>query len=258
MHEHQVYFIGAGPGDPDHLTLRGARALAECSTVFAAQPYEVTFAEMLVNKELLIPFDFYFAELLTMVRQRLVTASVAFLIPGDLTFYSPFQALIDALGEQCVVIPGVGTANLASSILKKTFDLPGLCNRAILASPRTLGDEADAPTLRSLAAPGVTLLIYMNNLPLPELVEQLRSGYGKSVPIAICHRLDLPGEEIVSGTLDTIVGQVGERDFFNLTSLTKRPALTLVIVGETLAATVDGAWWDYRRDHIWKVREGGE
>src|SRR5690606_25587078 len=118
-------------------------------------------------------------------------------------------------------------------------------------SPRTLGDGKDAPTLRELAAPGDTLLIYMNNLPLPELALQLREGYGGNVPIVLAHRLGLPGEELIEGTLDDIVGKTGSRNYFNLESPTRRPALTLVLVGETLAATVDGPWWDFRRKHIW-------
>jgi len=252
----RVYFIGAGPGDPDYLTLRGARLLARCRTVYLPTPFESSFAEHLRDKRLLVPFDFYFAELLEQVRTFLEEGEVAFLVPGDLTFYAPFQGLIDALGERAEVVPGVGTANVASALLKKTLDLPGVCNRAIIASPRTLGDGPEAPTLRDLAAPGVTLLIYMNNLPLPELVALLRAGYGRSVPIALCHRLGLPGEEVVTGTLDDIVEQVGERDFFNLTTGSKRAALTLVLVGETLTATVDGTWWDHRREHIWKYRDG--
>lgn len=254
---HRVYFIGAGPGDPELLTLQGARLLAGCRAVFAPTPYEVTFASMLDGKTVEIPFTFYFQELLDRIGELLAAGDVAFLVPGDLTFYSPFQALVDALGDRAAVIPGVGTANAASARLKKTLDLPGVCNRAIITSPRTLGDGEGAPTLQELAAPGVTLLIYMNNLPLPELVRQLRDGYGGNVPIVLAHRLGLPGEELIRGTLDDIVGKTGGRDYFNLDSPTRRPALTLVLVGETLAATVDGAWWDFRRKHIWEERDEG-
>lgn len=252
----RVYFIGAGPGDPGLLTRTGAQLLLDCPVVYAPTPFEVTFAELLGDKQVESPFEFYFAELLERIDAALTQGSVAFLVPGDLTFYSPFQSLVDALGERAVVVPGVGTANAASARLKKTLDLPGICNRAIIASPRTLGDGPDAPSLRDLAAPGVSLLIYMNNLPLPELVAQLRAGYGKNVPIVLAHRLGLPGDELVSGTLDDIVAKVGERDYFNLTGPDRRPALTLVLVGESLAAEADGAWWDYRREHIWKYRSG--
>ncbi len=253
-----VYFIGAGPGDPEFLTLKGARLLSGCRSVFAPTPFEDTFASYLEGKTVLVPFDYYFDELLEKMESLRRMGPVAFLVPGDITFYAPFQALIDLLGDAAEVIPGVGTANVASATLKKTLDLPGVCNRAIIASPRTLGDADDAPTLEDLAAPGVTLLIYMNNIPLGELVAQLRRGYGANVPIVIFHRLCLPGEEVVSGTLDDIVDKVGERDFFNLGGPKKRPALTLVVVGETLTASVDGEWWDYRRKTLWQYRDESE
>jgi len=248
----RAWFIGAGPGDPELLTLRGRRLLEGCGTVFVPPPYETLFAGFLQGKRLLIPFSFRFDELLAEIESALESADVGFLIPGDLTFYSPFQALIDRLGERAEVVPGVGTANAASAFLRKTFDLPGVCNRAIIASPRTLGDGEMEVSLEQLAAPGVTLLIYMNNLPLPELVSQLRQGYGSNVPIALLHRLCLPGQHVVQGRLDDIVARVGDRDLFNLNTEEKRPALTLVVVGETIAASVDGSWWDYRHDHIWK------
>jgi len=250
----RVYFIGAGPGDAELLTLRGARVLESCRAVFVPQPLEQTFAELLVGKQIFVPFDYYFAELLDLLKELIQGSPVAFLVPGDLTFYSPFQALIDALGDLAVVVPGVGTANAASAHLRKTLDLPGVCNRAVLASPRTLGDGPDAPKLGDLAAPGVTLLIYMNNLPVPELVSELLRGYGRDVPVALLHRLGLPGEEVLQATLETLESAVGDRDFFNLSGTDRRPALTLVIAGETLSGTVDGSWWNYRREHIWKHR----
>jgi len=250
----RVFFIGAGPGDPELLTLKGAECLQRATTVFTPDPLNLTFAGLLEGKRVYSPFDYYFQELLDLVEECGRGDDVAFLVPGDLTFYAPFQALVDALGDRATVIPGVGTANAASARLKKTLDLPAVCNRAIIASPRTLGDGEDSPSLADLAAPGVTLLIYMNNLPLPDLVDQLRAGYGKSVPIALLHRLGLPGEDIVQGTLDNIVARVGPRDLFHLENNCRRPALTLVVVGETLTAAPDGSWWDFRRDQIWRHR----
>lgn len=250
-----AYFLGAGPGDPDLLTRRAERLLDECPVAYVPPFYDQTFAELLRDKEIFVPFEFYFDDLVEKIKQQLEMGPVAFLVPGDLTFYSPFQVIVDALGERAVVVPGVGAANAASALVKKTLDLPGVCNRAILASPRTLGDGPDAPTMSDLAEPGVTLLIYMNNIPLPELVAQLRTGYGKDVPFVLAHKVGLPEEEIISASLDTIVAKVGDRDYFNLESPNPRPALTLLLVGESLAAEADPGWWDYRRDNIWKYRD---
>ncbi len=252
---HQIYFLGAGPGDPELLTRRAERLLKECRVVYLPPMYDQTFAEFLEGKELFVPFEYYFSDLIEKIKSQLSSGPIAFLVPGDLTFYSPFQALVDALGPLAVVVPGVGSVNAASALLKKTLDLPGVCSRAILASPRTLGDGPDAPTMGDFAAPGVSLLIYMNNVPLPELVAQLREGYGKDTPLALAHRVGLPDEEVVVATLDTIVATVGSRDYFNLNTPNPRPALTLILVGESLTAEADPAWWDYRRDNIWKYQD---
>ncbi len=250
----KVYFIGAGPGDPQLLTLQGAAALKRAALVFALEPYEQTFAEWLVGKVVVNPFDFDFTELVTRISDQLATADVALLIPGDLTFYAPFQALINYFSEASEVLAGVGIANAASARLKRTLDLPGICNRAIIVSPKTLGNEVGMPRLDELAGKGASLLLYMNNLPLDELCATLRRGYRADVPIALLHRLGLPGEEIIVASLDTLVEKTRGRDYFNLDDRTGKSALTLVVVGETLTAEVDGSWWDYRRDHMWKKR----
>lgn len=248
-----IYFIGAGPGSADLMTIRGAKALARSMTVFAVPPFQETYAEELAGKTVHIPFDYYFAEMTELIEAALVESDVAFLIPGDLTFYSPFQPILDHFGKQSEVIPGVGVANAFSAELGKTFDLPGVCSRTVIASPRTLGDEG--LQLKDLVEPGVSLLLYMNNIPLPLLVAELREGYAADVPIAIGHRVALPGEEVYSGKLSTIEGVVGGRDIFNLETGDKRPALTLVVVGETLTAVGDAEWWDFRRRTIWQHRE---
>jgi len=201
----KVYFIGAGPGDPELLTRKGARLLSACSTVYAPPPFGEIFAADLRGKTLRSPFDQYFDPLLEQIRQDLAAGDVVFLITGDLTFYAPFQALVSALGELSEVIPGVGTANVAAAHLKRTLDLPGVSSRTLLASPRTLGDRDDAPRLAEMIGPGTTLLLYMNNMPLDELATELARGYGRDdVPIALLHRLGLDGERVVQATLATI------------------------------------------------------
>lgn len=251
----RVYFIGAGPGDPQMLTLQGAAALERSTVVYLPLPYDQTFASRLQGKQILIPFDYDFEELLELIDRQLETAPVAFLIPGDLTFYSPFQGIIDHFADRAEVIAGVGVANAASAKLKRTLDLPSVCNRALIISPKTLGDKEGSPKLEDFAAPGASLLIYMNNLPLSELVAKLRQGYGKDVPIALLHRLCLADEKIIEATLDTIVAACEGVDYFYLDDPTNKPALTFLVVGETLQAKVDGHWWDYRRKTMWKQRK---
>lgn len=250
-----VFFIGAGPGDPELLTLQGAAALERAGVVYLSPPYDETFAGRLRGKEVLIPFDYAFAELVALIDGQLADFPVAFLLPGDLAFFSPYQALIDYFAERSVVLAGVGIANAAAARLRHTLDLPAVCNRTLIISPRILGEGVQQQRLEELAAPGVTLLIYMNNLPLGKLVEKLHKGYGKDVPIVLLHRLGLPGEKIIEGSLSTIVAACGGVDFFYLDEPDKKPALTLVVVGESLQAKVDVSWWDHRREQARKEHE---
>jgi precorrin-4/cobalt-precorrin-4 C11-methyltransferase len=85
----------------------------------------------------------------------------------------------------------------------------------------------------------------MNHLPLTELVNRLRRGYGNNVAISLVHRLGFSGQEVLNGTLDDIVARCGDRDFF-AGSGGRRSGLTLVLVGEALTAAVDHQWWDQR------------
>jgi precorrin-4/cobalt-precorrin-4 C11-methyltransferase len=246
----KVWFIGAGPGDPDLLTLAGARCLGRCRTVYAFSPYDQTFAGLLADKTVCSPFDYRFGELLARIEEQLAAGEVAFLVPGDLTFFCPFQPLVDTLGERAEVIPGVGTANAAAALLKRTLNLSGSCTRTVIVSPRVLEETAGAPGLAELAAPGVTLLIYMNRHPLPELVSMLYSGYGRNVPIALVHRLGFSGQKVLVGTLDDIESKAAGYEFFAGRGRDGQPDLTLVIVGDALATPVESDWWDERRHKV--------
>ncbi len=247
----RVYFVGAGPGDPDLITLRGAALLGGCQAVFTFAPLGETFAGLIGDRPVYDPYDFDFDDLLTRLNALLEAGDVVFLQPGDMTFFSPFQALIEALGDKVEVVPGIGSANAASALLKKTLNLSGVCTRTILVSSRVLEAVPGAPALKDLAKPGTTLLIYMNHYPLTELVSRLRSGYGRNEPIALAHRIGLPGQRMFLGTLDDIVNQTSDCALFDKKG---RADLTLIIVGETLTAKPDRSWWDQRRLNVRRHR----
>jgi precorrin-4/cobalt-precorrin-4 C11-methyltransferase len=242
----RVWFIGAGPGNPDLLTLAGARRLKESKTVYAFSPFDETYRDLLAGKTLCNPYDYRFEELLGLVKEQLTRGNVAFLVPGDLTFFCPFQALVEELGEKAEILPGVGTVNAAAAALKRTLNLSGACNRTVIVSPRTLEESEGAPGLEELAGPGVTLVIYMNHHSLPDLVAKLFSGYGRNVPIALVHRLGFRGERVLVGTLEDIESKAEGCDIFPPECHKGCSALTLVIVGDTLTAPATSDWWDER------------
>ena len=77
MTGHKVYFIGAGPGSPDLLTLKGRDLLERCPVVFVPTPFEETMSEHLQGKKIEIPFDYRYEELLSYLEQLLKTADAS-------------------------------------------------------------------------------------------------------------------------------------------------------------------------------------
>ena len=254
MNSNRVYFIGAGPGDPSLITVKGLNILNRCGAVFTVPPYEVTFSVYLEGKDLFIPFAYDFDSLVEKVRTLLTKTEVAFLIPGDLAFFSPFEALIDTLSSQAEVIPGVGILNAASARLKKSLNHADNCTRTLVVSPKMLRDYPEGPSLRQLASPGVTLVIYMNDLPAGKLSEQLREGYKTNVPVAVFHRLGLPGEVVLTGALDDLACAKGAWSFLENDPKNDPTSLTLIVTGDSLGAVPNGHWWDKKREQSWRAK----
>jgi len=252
--EPPVYFIGAGPGAPDYLTLEGLRALESCVAVLAPASFQRSFSDLLAGKDLESPFALPHAGVVGWIEERLSQGPVGVLIPGDFSVFCPFQSFVAAFGPRARVIPGVGAHAAAAALLRKTFDLPEVAHATVITSPRAFGRAGSSITLRDFAKPGHTLVLYMNDRPLAELAAELRAGYGADVPIAIVENIGCPDERVTVATLDTIAERVGDRDPFGLGSSDPEPALALVVVGEVLARDEDPSWWDRRYESVWKPR----
>jgi precorrin-4/cobalt-precorrin-4 C11-methyltransferase len=191
--------------------------------------------------------------LVAWVDARLGRGSVAFLLPGDFGSFCPFQSFVAHFGERCWVTPGVGAHAAAAALLRRTFDLPGVAHATVLTSPRAFTVKGRVE-LRDYAKPGHTLILYMNDIPLPKLADELRLGFGRDVPIAVLEEVSCPGERVTVGTLATICDRVGARDPFGIDSGDPEPTLALVVAGEALGADEAPGWWDRRYEKIWKPR----
>lgn len=255
---HKIIFVGAGPGDPDLLTMAGVKAIERARFILTPALYKETFSELIAGKIVESPFCMNHADLAAWIEARLPEGDVVFLMPGDFSIFCPFQSVVSHFADRVQVIPGVGAHAAAAAVLKKTFDMPGVSHTTIHTSPRAFkrpgNGESQSQRLGDFAKPGCTLIIYMNNLPLQELAAELRNGYGLDAPIAILERLGCPDHQETIATLDTIVEAVGDRDPFNLSSPSSEPALALVIVGESLAKDEGPEWWDHRYENCWKPR----
>ncbi|WP_036288974.1 precorrin-4 C(11)-methyltransferase [Methylosinus sp. PW1] len=229
-----IYFIGAGPGAADLLTLRGRDILARCPVCL--------YAGSLVAPEILahcppdariidtapLSLDAIIAE---MQKATAAGQDVARLHSGDLSIWSAVgeqTRRLDALGIAYTITPGVPAFAAASAALRRELTLPEVAQSVVLT--RTSGRASAMPeteTLAAFAAARATMAIHLSIHSLERVVDELTPFYGADCPIALVYRASWPDERIVRGTLATIEALVGEAPM-------ERTAL--ILVGEALAA----------------------
>ncbi|MCB8879806.1 precorrin-4 C(11)-methyltransferase [Acidisoma cellulosilytica] len=207
-----VYFIGAGPGAADLLTLRGRDILARCPVCL--------FAGSIVPRAMLAhcPADALLVDTAPMNLDQITEAyalaheagqDVARLHSGDLSIYSAVAEQtrrLDALGIPWVMVPGVPAFAAAAAALGRELTVPGLAQSLVLtrmdgrASPMPPGE-----TLAAFAATGATLAIHLAIHRLGEIVDILTPHYGPDCPAAIVARATWPDERVMRGKLATLV-----------------------------------------------------
>lgn len=212
----QVIFVGAGPGDPELITLKGKKALEEADRVI--------YAGSLVNPAILehcrqgialfdsasLTLDETVALMVEGVRKR---EKVVRLHTGDPSVYGAIQEQMECLEEHGIayrVIPGVSSVFAAAAAMKKEFTLPEVSQTLILTR---LGGRTPVPEkeqLASLAQHQASMAIFLSVQEIGEVVKELKKGYPIDTPVAIVYRASWPDEQILEGTLATIEAKVKE------------------------------------------------
>jgi precorrin-4/cobalt-precorrin-4 C11-methyltransferase len=230
----KVHFIGAGPGAPDLITIRGRDLIARSPVCL--------YAGSLVPKELLAfcppgarIIDTAPLALATIVaefsRAHAAGEDVARLHSGDLSLWSAMGEQLrelDKLGIPYDVTPGVPSFAAAAAALKRELTLPEIAQS--LALTRTSGRASPMPaaeTLANFAATGATMAIHLSIHALERVVAELTPFYGADCPAAVVYRASWPDERVIEATLATIAAIVAETTI-------ERGAL--ILVGPALAA----------------------
>ena len=206
-----VHFIGAGPGAPDLITVRGRDLLSRCPVCL--------YAGSLVHRDILshCPPGAKVVDTAPMSLDEIVAEiraahdagkDVARLHSGDLSVWSAageqFRRL-DRLGIPYTMTPGVPAFAASAAALKRELTLPGVAQSLVLT--RTSGRASKMPereTLETFAASGATLAIHLSIHVLERIVAALLPHYGPDCPVAIVCRASWPDEQILRGTLGTI------------------------------------------------------
>lgn len=224
----KVYFIGAGPGDPELLTLRGRRLIETADLVLYADslvsPEVLRFArpgvEVVGTAELTL--EAIVARLIGAARAG---RSIARLHSGDPSIYGALQeqlAWLEREGIAYEIVPGVSSAFAAAARLGAELTVPELAQTVILTRLPSRTATVPGEALRDLAAHGATMAIFLSVTAIERVVAELRAGgYPADTPAAVAYRVSWPDEQLLRGRLDQIGALTRSAGF-------KRQALILV------------------------------
>ena len=249
-----VHFIGAGPGAPDLITVRGRRLIETAPVCLYAG--SIVPAEMLawcapgtrIVDTAPLDLDAIVGEFRAAHEQGF---DVARLQSGDLSIFSAVAEQLrrlDALAIPYTLTPGVPAFAAAAASLKRELTLPGVAQSVVLT--RTAGRASAMPsaeTLAAFAATGATLAIHLSIHAIDKVVEELVPSYGADCPVAVVVRASWPDERILTATLGTIAFLVKAEPI-------ERTAL--ILVGEALGAEefADSALYSAGYDRRFRVR----
>lgn len=210
-----VHIIGAGPGDPELITVKGQRLLSEADVVI--------YAGSLVNPEILKickpdakiynSAEMTLAEVIRVIElAESEKKNTVRLHTGDPAIYGAIQEQMDELEEKNIdfeIIPGVSSFLAAAASLKQEYTLPGITQSVIITRRGGRTPVPDKESLKKLGQHQATMCIFLSVSAIEDVVRDLMSaGYKSATPIAVVQKASWSDEKIIRGRLETIVEQM--------------------------------------------------
>lgn len=228
-----VYIVGAGPGDPELLTVKAQKLLAQADVILFADslvPRQI-LQNVRADAELIRTAHKTLEDILPLMIERVRAGqSVVRLHSGDPSLYGAVQEQMQALLQADIpfeVIPGISAFQAAAARLRVELTIPGLVQTIILSrvSGRTAVPAAEE--LAGLAAHQASLCLYLSARHVEEAQQQLMQHYPADTPTAVCFRLGWPDEQIWLIPLSEMA---------NLTQHEQLERTTLYVISPALAA----------------------
>ena len=249
-----VHFIGAGPGAPDLITVRGLKFIKQADVVLYAGSLvpEAVISEAPFGAKVIDTAPLHLDEIIN----EMIVASekgldVARVHSGDPSLYGAIaeqMRRLDDLGINYDVTPGVSAYAAASAAMKSELTLPGVSQTVILT--RTAVRASEMPKgedLVTLGKSGATLAIHLSVNNIKKVVQELVPNYGKECPVVVIYRVSWPDEKIIRGTLEDIRFKVKEA---NITRT------ALIMVGKVLGDHIfeDSRLYAVDHYHVFRPR----
>lgn len=212
-----IYFIGAGPGDPELITVKGARLIAAAGVVI--------YAGSLVNRQVLdgcrpeaeihnsagMTLD----EILSVMKKAHAAGlDVARVHTGDPALYGAIQEQMDALDAAAIpfaVVPGVSSFFAAAAAVPHELTLPGVTQTVILTRVEGRTPVPAGEKLADLAAHGATMCIFLSVHLIDQVMNDLqKGGYTRETPVVVVERASWPEQQVIRGVIGDIAARVQE------------------------------------------------
>lgn len=251
----KVYFIGAGPGDPDLITVKGQRLIAECPVCLYAGslvPEAIVAGApqgAIVKDTAPMTLDEIIDD---MVAAQARGENVARVHSGDPSLYGAIAEQIrrlKKLGIEYEIIPGVSAYAAAAAAMGQELTIPEVAQTVILT--RTAMKSSQMPKgedLDTLGRTGATLAIHLSIRNLLAIERELSPHYGADCPVVVAYRVGWPDQQFIRGTLSTI------RQLVRSEKITRT---ALIFIGPALAETDfrDSALYDGAHPHILRPKK---
>ncbi|MCT4633994.1 MAG: precorrin-4 C(11)-methyltransferase [Firmicutes bacterium] len=214
----KIYIVGAGPGDPDLITVKGKKIVDTADIII--------YAGSLVNKDVLKDArkdaEIYNSasmnldEVIEVISNGVKDGKkVVRVHTGDPSIYGAIREQIDMLEERNIdveVIPGVSSFVGSAAALKKEFTLPDVSQTVILTRLEGRTPVPEKEALDKLAAHKASMAIFLSVHMIDKVVDRLTVHYPVTTPVAVVQRATWPDQKIVLGTLENIGEKVKEAE----------------------------------------------
>lgn len=227
---HPIVFIGAGPGDPELITVKGRRLLDEADLV--------VYAGSLVNPELLSGIKarchdsaaMALGEIMqVMIKAQQKGLKVVRLHTGDPAMYGAIREqmqILDQLDLPYAVVPGVSSVFAAAASLKKELTVPERTQTVILTRQAGRTPVPERESLRNLAAIRATMCIFLSASMMDRVTKELLAGgYPSETPVAVVERATWSDERTVRGDLANITDRIRAAGISKTAMILVGPAL---------------------------------
>jgi precorrin-4/cobalt-precorrin-4 C11-methyltransferase len=228
----KVYFIGAGPGDPELITIKGKRTIEMSGYCI--------YAGSLVNPDILKycskgtkiydSASMSLEEIMNIIEEaREDNKDVARVHTGDPSIYGAIQEQMSELDKRGIdyeVIPGVSSFLAAASALKQELTLPGVSQTVIITRIEGRTPVPETEGLEILAKSKATLCIFLSVNEIDKVVNILGPIYGTTCPVAIVYKASWKDEKVIISNLSEVADEITRNDI-------KKTAI--IIVGDVLS-----------------------